>query len=93
MNQLYVICFDISNEKRLRKVAIQMENAGQRIQYSMFECYLNHTQLNELQARINAIINPVEDHIRYYPLCQKDYQKIQISGSGEVTPNSDYYLL
>jgi len=41
MSKLYVICFDVADKKRLRQVAIQMENFGQRVQYSVFECHLD----------------------------------------------------
>lgn len=93
MSQFYVICFDIANDKRLRKVAIQMENFGQRIQYSVFECYLDKTQLDRLQTRLQFIIDPEKDHIRYYHLCNKDYKKIQLDGIGNISPNNDYHLL
>jgi len=92
MEHFYVICFDISNEKRLRKVAIQMEDHGQRIQYSVFECYLNEQNLQALKKQLMQIINPEEDHIRYYHLCPKDHKKIKLNGKGILTPNHDYHL-
>ena len=93
MNHFYIICFDICNAKRLRKVAIQMENFGQRIQYSVFECYLDNHQLDRLQTRLHHIIDPEKDHIRYYHLCHKDHKKIQIDGIGSVTKNYNYHLI
>jgi len=93
MNKFYVICFDIAEKKRLRQVAIQMENFGQRVQHSLFECYLSNEQKQTLEKRLARIIKPDEDHIRYYHLCHKDYKKIQLKGRGEITPNASYYLL
>ncbi len=92
MEHFYIICFDIFNKKRLRQVAIQMENYGQRIQYSVFECHLNEENLNKLKQQLKQIIEPTKDHIRYYHLCPKDHKKILLDGKGVLTPNHDYHL-
>ena len=93
MNQLYIICFDVAHKKRLRRVAIQMENFGQRVQYSVFECYLDAKKLEQLKQRLEKIINPEEDHIRYYGICNKDKGKILLDGTGSITQDNDYHLL
>lgn len=92
MNQLYVICYDIADKKRLRKVAIQMENFGQRIQYSVFECYLSSVKLKQLEQRLEKIINLTEDHVRYYSICNKDKNKILLDGIGSITADNNYYF-
>ncbi len=93
MRNFYIICFDVADRKRLRQVAIQLENFGQRVQYSVFECHLNANDLETLQQRIANIITPEEDHVRYYSLCNKDTPKILLDGRGALTPNRDYHLL
>ena len=92
MSQLYIICFDVHNKKRLRKVAIQMENFGTRVQYSVFECFLEANDLAKLKKRIKKIIDPKYDHIRYYGLCAKDQYKIQFDGRHQSVLESDYHL-
>ena len=93
MSKLYIICFDIADKKRLRQVAIQMENIGQRVQYSVFECYLDANELEEIKQRLKKVINTKEDHIRYYGICNKDKSKILFDGTGILTPDADYHLL
>ena len=93
MNKLYVICFDVADKKRLRQVAIQMENFGQRIQYSVFECYLDNENIKVLKQRLKKIINEKEDDIRYYGICNKDRSKIVYDGIASMTQNNEYYLL
>lgn len=88
-----MICFDVADTKRLRQVAIQLENFGQRVQYSVFECFLDAADLEALMGNLDDIIEPSEDHIRYYTLCDKDKPKVLIDGIGAVTTNDDYYLL
>ena len=41
----YLICYDISDDKRLRKVFKAMRNFGDHLQYSVFECQLTPSDL------------------------------------------------
>lgn len=90
---MWLICFDVSGEKRLRRIAKALEGVGQRVQKSVFECHLDEIELGELQGRIDAIMDKTEDHVRYYPLCGKDRPEIKIDGKGSVTTDPDYHLL
>lgn len=68
---MYVISYDISNNKRRRKIAKLMENYGTRVQYSVFECRLTKARYNELYGRLAELME--EDHegsIRFYNLCK-----------------------
>jgi CRISPR-associated protein Cas2 len=92
MSRFYVICFDIADKKRLRQVSIQLENFGNRIQYSVFECHLSTADLTTLKQRIADIIDQEEDHVRYYGMCKKDYTKIFFDGDGALTKENAYLL-
>lgn len=89
----YVICFDITDDRRLRSVSNTLEDYGQRVQRSVFECHLKDDELAALKARLAELIDPFEDHIRYYALCGKDLPGIVIDGAGEVTQDPDYHLI
>lgn len=41
----YLVCDDISDEKRLRKVFQAMRGYGDHLQYSVFECQLTAVDL------------------------------------------------
>ena len=89
----YVICFDVHNDKRLRKISNEMENFGTRVQRSVFECHLETSQLQELQRRLSDLMEPAEDQVRYYSLCGKDKQHIVIDGVGRISTDPDYTIL
>ena len=70
---MVLITYDVNTEtalgrKRLRQVAKQCENYGQRVQNSVFECLVDGGQLRTLQARLEKIIDVEKDSIRYYRL-------------------------
>ncbi len=88
-----MICFDIRDEKRLKKVSDTLENYGCRVQRSVFECHLENDELASLKAKVKRVIEPNEDQVRYYVLCPRDMKKILIDGPGIVTPNPDFLMV
>ena len=69
-----------AGEKRLRKVAKECVNYGQRVQNSVFECLLTEAQLVNLKAMLSAIIDNTADSIRFYYLGNNWQRKIESLG-------------
>ena len=68
---MVLITYDVSvttgsGVRRLRRVAKQCVNHGQRVQNSVFQCLLDPAQFTELKHRLESIINPETDSLRYY---------------------------
>lgn len=68
-----LVTYDVSTETkegraRLRRVAKVCESWGQRVQYSVFECSVNETQLEQMKQRLLRVINVEEDSLRIYRL-------------------------
>lgn len=70
---MVLITYDVSTtttegRKRLRLVAKQCVNYGQRVQNSVFECLLDPAQFAMLRNKLEKIISEEEDSLRYYML-------------------------
>lgn len=70
---LVVITYDVNTEtaagrKRLRQIAKQCVNYGQRVQNSVFECLLDPAQCRMLQAKLLSIMDEELDSLRFYYL-------------------------
>jgi CRISPR-associated protein Cas2 len=65
----------------LRKVAKQCVNYGQRVQNSVFECLLDPTEFAELRHRLESIIDPETDSLRYYFLGSNWKSRVEHSGA------------
>ena len=76
----YLVCYDIADPKRLRKVATTCEDFGVRKQYSVFLCRLSPTNLVRLRSRLYDIINLGEDQVLFIPLCAKCVNMIESIG-------------
>lgn len=50
-----------------------LEGYGERVQKSVFECELDSSRENALSAALRSVLDPVEDKLRLYPLCEKDH--------------------
>jgi CRISPR-associated protein Cas2 len=88
---IYVIAYDICQPKRLTHVAKILENYGHRIQKSVFEVELNKSVYKEMKSKIESVINPDEDGVKYYPICPKCRRLIQQLGVPcSETPDLDF---
>jgi CRISPR-associated protein Cas2 len=76
----YLVAYDISNPKRLRKVATVCEDFGYRKQYSVFLCRLSATDFVRLRSRLYDIINLNEDQVLFVPMCAKCVNQIEALG-------------
>ncbi len=63
MRQVYIVSYDISDPKRLRKVYKVMRGWGDHIQLSVFRCELDHRELVELRRDLAEVINANEDQV------------------------------
>mgnify|MGYP000014692646 CR=1 FL=1 len=88
-----VASYDISDPKRLAKVAKEMKNYGERVLKSVFECNLNPQKFEEMKEKVEGIIEPIEDSVRYYILCDKCIKEVDYSGKGELFQEDEDYIL
>lgn len=83
---MVLITYDVSTEteqgkKRLRLVAKQCVNYGQRVQNSVFECLLDPAKFAELKHKLEKIIDPNCDSLRYYFLGKNWKTRIEHIGA------------
>ncbi len=65
MRHSYVVTYDISDPKRLRKVFRLMLGYGDHLQLSVFQCELNARELVELKHALGDIIHHHEDQVLF----------------------------
>ena len=75
-----LVCYDISNPKRLRKVARCCEDYGYRKQFSVFICRISATDFVRLRSRLYDIINLEVDQVLFIPLSESGLQQMEAIG-------------
>jgi CRISPR-associated protein Cas2 len=83
---LVLITYDVNTEtplgrKRLRQVAKQCMNYGQRVQNSVFECILDEAKSREVQHKLEQIIDKEKDSLRFYYLGNNYKNKVEHIGA------------
>lgn len=61
--RIYIVAYDISDQKRWRGVFRLMKGYGSWLQLSVFQCRLTARRRAELAMRLEQIIHHVEDHV------------------------------
>ena len=84
---------DAAGRKRLRQIAKQCVNYGQRVQCSVFECSLDAAQYRALQAKLCSLIDPEKDSLRFYCLGNQYANKIEHFGAKESYLPGDTLIL
>jgi len=65
---LYVVTYDIRDDKRWRRVFKLMRGYGDHLQYSVFRCELNDRERIELMEKLTKAIRHDQDQVLMFPL-------------------------
>lgn len=83
---LVLITYDVNTETpagkaRLRRVAKECVNYGQRVQQSVFECILDAAQCRLVKHKLEQLIDPAHDSLRFYTLGNHYQSKVEHMGA------------
>jgi CRISPR-associated endoribonuclease cas2 len=96
---MVLITYDVNTKsasgiKRLRKVAKQCVNYGQRFQNSVFECSLTPAQLVNLKNKLLEIIDQDHDSVRFYNLGKNWQNRVETIGKDDsYDPDKDLLII
>lgn len=93
MEKFWLICYDVSDPKRLRLTAKVLKQYGVRVQKSVFECALSPAQFKTVKREIGSIIDLETDSVRYYPLCKTCMQLLEKQGNTDHYKPDDYIII
>ena len=88
MMESWIAAYDISDPKRLRKVARVCEDFAYRKQLWVFLCRLSATEFVRLRTRQYDCINLDEDQILLVPICTQCVSKIEAIGRPTDPPEA-----
>lgn len=80
-----VVAYDISDNCRRTRLHKTLKHFGIGVQESVFECHLNMSQLWQMKAAVEQVIDPRTDAVRYYFLCQECAHKNEATFASKLT--------
>lgn len=91
--KLRVLCYDVSSNKRRRKIARLLEDVASRVQYSVFETRMS-------QKALARVVRQVEEHLekgdslRVYTIARPGERHCEVRGSGvPIEKEAGFWLL
>src|SRR5436305_10657442 len=89
---LYVVAYDIQDDKRRTKIHKILKGFGQWTEFSLFECFLTKKELLQMRAKLDKQLNAREDRVRIYTICETCLAKIETVGIPEPVEDTMYLI-
>jgi CRISPR-associated protein Cas2 len=90
---LTLLAYDISDPKRLARVARVCEDFGVRVQYSVFECLLDEAEFTDFWLRLLSVIDEDEDRLVAYKIDARSAKETMTAGTMVCSEKSLCYLV
>lgn len=82
--RLYIITYDISDDRRWRRVFKLMKGYGLWLQLSVFQCRLTTRRRAELARRLEEAIHDRDDHVLILDLGPADKVDLRVESLGRT---------
>ncbi len=82
--RLYIVTYDIADERRWRRVFKIVQGYGQWLQLSVFQCRLTAQRRAALAARLEAVIHGRDDHVLILDLGPADKVDPRVESLGKT---------
>ena len=82
--RLYIVTYDISDDKRWRRVFKLMHGYGRWLQLSVFQCRLTAARRAELGARLDRVIRAEDDHVLILDLGPAEAVEMRVESLGRT---------
>lgn len=69
MARLWVVCYDVADDRRRRRLAQWLLGQGDRVLESVFECVWRAEQLPAVREQLQSLILAKEDALSLTPVC------------------------
>ena len=79
-----VSLIDAGGPRRLRRISKACKDFGPRVQYSVFKIEVDPAQWTALKKRLEDIIQPEKDSLRYYYLGSNWHRRVEHVGAKQA---------
>jgi CRISPR-associated protein Cas2 len=96
MRNTYIVCYDVADPKRLRRVFKVCKDFGQHLQFSVFECDLTAGEKLQFEEKLIAEIKREEDQIlfiRLGPAEQRGQREITALGVPYINLDASCFVV
>lgn len=91
--RLWMVAYDVSDNRRRLRLDRALQALGQRIQYSVFECHMTLVEARFHLGHLASDLDPQTDSLRAYPLCAWCEPAVKWVGEGRRTDDRTLFIL
>src|SRR6185437_10349903 len=89
----YVVCYDISDDRRRTRVSSALLDFGTRVQESVFVAHLDDELAERMKERLSRLVDPDWDKVHVFALCAACEKRLWTLGQGQVADDPQWYIL
>lgn len=90
---IVLLTYDITDQKRLKRIHKFMKEFGVNTQKSVFECDVDDIALQRIRRYCATALDIKTDSVRIYKICSRCMKKVVLSGSGIKLAQLDYAVI
>ncbi|NJL48300.1 MAG: CRISPR-associated endonuclease Cas2 [Leptolyngbyaceae cyanobacterium SM2_5_2] len=90
---LVLVVYDIPDDKRRTKLATFLEGYGRRVQYSVFECFMELDDMKVLYKALKRRVKPEEDSVRLYWITPDSFKRALAIGEPPIAEPPTFYIV
>jgi CRISPR-associated protein Cas2 len=88
-----MLCYDIADDHNRGKIATALLGVGERVQESVYECFLSQERLHRLLDSLHPLLDPASDSLRAYPMCAWCEERVTWVGLGRRADDPDLWII
>ncbi len=81
---MYIVTYDIANNRRWRRVFKTMHGFGEWLQLSVFQCRLSRRRRAELETQLRQLVKAGEDHVLLIDVGPADKMELAVESIGKT---------
>lgn len=82
--RLYVVTYDIADQRRWRRVFKAMQGYGDWLQLSVFQCRLNRRNRAEMETVLRELVKAGDDHVLIIDVGPADRVHLAVESIGKT---------
>jgi CRISPR-associated protein Cas2 len=90
---MILVVYDIPDDKRRTKLSNFLEGYGRRVQYSVFEIFVSLKEMRVLHQKVEKLVVPKEDNVRFYWIGQEMLSLVLTIGSEKPESPASFYIV
>ena len=89
----YIVCYDISDDRRRSRAALALLDFGARIQESVFVAHLDEELAERMRERLSRVVDPDQDRVHVFGICEACSKRVCTMGGAPVERDPEWYVV